>query len=105
MIKHIVAWKFKESAENADRETNIARAKKMIEGLKDVVPGMGVFEVGLPDPGDPDAFDMLLYSEFADRESLRAYVKHPEHVKAADFVRKVRLTRGVIDYESGGAKR
>jgi len=41
---------------------------------------------------------MVLISEFKDLRDLESYQKHPEHVKAAEFIGKVRLERKVVDY-------
>jgi hypothetical protein len=39
-----------------------------------------------------------LYSKFESQEDLYIYQKHPEHVKVADFVKKVCEARVVADY-------
>ena len=41
---------------------------------------------------------MVLISEFSDAKDLSNYQKHPEHVKAAEFINKVRLERKLVDY-------
>ena len=49
--------------------------------------------------GNSDAaYDLALCSEFESKEDLYSYQKHPEHVKVADFVKKVCENRVVSDY-------
>jgi hypothetical protein len=55
-------------------------------------------EVGLNCIPGEAAYDVALYSEFADEKDLSIYMKHPEHVKVAEFVGKVRESRVVVDY-------
>jgi hypothetical protein len=40
----------------------------------------------------------VLISEFKDMRDMESYRKHPEHVKAAEFIGKVQLERKVVDY-------
>lgn len=99
MIKHLVFWKLKESAEGSDKAGNGAKLKRMIEALAPLVPGVISLEVGFNfNPGDT-ASDVALYSEFESKDALESYQKHPEHVKVAEFVREITLERRVVDYE------
>lgn len=100
MIKHIVFWKLKEYAEGASREQNAAKMKRELEALKTKIPQVLHIEVGsnlIPSDG---AYDVALYSEFSSEQDLNIYQKHPEHLKAADFVAKIRESRVVVDYKA-----
>ncbi|MBL4951458.1 Dabb family protein, partial [Neobacillus sp. YIM B02564] len=44
-------------------------------------------------------YDVVLYSEFADRASLDAYQEHPQHVALKPFIGAVREARQCMDYE------
>ncbi len=99
MIKHIVLWKLKANAEGAGREQNAARMKQELEALKSKIPEIRHIEVGTNLVPSDAAYDVALYSEFASIQDLDAYQKHPEHLKAADFVGKIRESRVVVDYE------
>lgn len=99
MIKHIVVWRLKEEALGASRAENVNRAKVAIESLRGVVPGLLHLEVGVDIKAAHDPWDLVIYSEFADRESLDAYQVHPDHVAVARLIGELRELRAAIDYE------
>lgn len=99
MIKHIVMWRLKDSAAGASREENAKKLKQSLEDLKDKIGDIKSLEVGINFNSSPAAFDVVLYSEFADRDGLDAYQNHPEHLKIVDFVGEIRTDRAVVDYE------
>lgn len=98
MIKHIVMWKLKDHAEGADRATNAAKMKALLEGCANIVPGMITFEIALAQPGLEATFDVVLYSEFADKVALDNYAEHPEHQAIKPFIGAVREARHCMDY-------
>ena len=95
MIKHIVMWKFKDDVVEADK----LEMKHLLESLKGVVPSLVDIEIGLNMADGDAAKDMVLYSEFATMEDLKAYVVHPEHLKVVEFVKPLVSERAVVDYE------
>jgi hypothetical protein len=99
MIKHIVMWQLKDQAEGADKATNAAKLKSLLETCAGIVPGMGAFEVALAQPGLEATYDVVLYSEFESAAALDAYQNHPTHVALKPFVGAVRLARQCMDYE------
>ena len=99
MIKHIVMWKLKDQAEGADRTGNAARMKALLEGCRDIVPGIVEFEVALAQPGLEATYDVVLYSVFKDKWALDAYQDHPAHVAVKPFIAAVRAERQCMDYE------
>ena len=99
MIKHIVLWKLKESAEGADKRQNALKVKAMLEALNGRIPGLLCLEVGLDFNPTDESADIALYSEFESREALDLYQRHPEHEAVKPFVGAVRLERRVVDYE------
>ena len=100
MIKHIVMWKLKDQAEGAGRAANAAKMKALLDGCRDVVPGIVEFEVALAQPGLEATYDVVLYSVFADKAALDAYQDHPRHVAVKPFIGAVRLERQCMDYEA-----
>jgi len=100
MIKHLVMWKLKDSAEGADKEQNACKMKKDLEALKHKIPQIKHLEVGMNFMVSDAAYDLGLYAEFANEQDLDTYLKHPEHIKAAEFVAKVRSSRAVVDYKT-----
>lgn len=99
MLKHIVMWKLKEQAEGADRAANANRMKELLDACAGIVPGILKFEVALAQPGLEATYDVVLYSEFADRAALDAYQDHPQHVALKPFIGAVREARQCMDYE------
>ena len=99
MVKHIVMWKLLDHAEGATKKENAVRLKEKLEALKDKISVIQSIEVGLNFNTTEAAFDVALYSEFQSQQDLQTYQKHPEHVRVAALVNKVRLERAVVDYE------
>ncbi len=95
MIKHIVMWKFKDEAAEADR----LEMKRRLESLLGVVPPLLKIEVGMDIVGSDASKDMVLYSEFHSLDDLKAYAEHPEHLKVVEFVKPLVRERAVVDYE------
>jgi Stress responsive A/B Barrel Domain len=100
MIKHIVLWKLKNSAEGASKEENTKKMKTGLEALKAKIPQIRHLEVGINMVPSDAAYDVALYSEFVSEKDLDSYQKHPEHVRIADFIGKIRESRVVIDYKT-----
>jgi hypothetical protein len=99
MIKHIVMWRLRAFAEGADKATNAARMKEVLDALQTKIPEIGKLEVGLDVSGSESAYDIVLYSEFDSVSALERYQEHDDHLKAAEFIRKVREDRAAVDYE------
>jgi len=98
MLKHIVLFKLKENAEGASKEQNAKKIKADLEALTGRIPQIRRMEVGINCIPGEAAYDVAIYSEFANQQDLSTYAKHPEHVKVAEFVGKVRESRVVVDY-------
>ncbi len=81
------------------KEEIIARVRSELEGLKESIAEIKAMEVGENFNSLAAAFDVSLYSEFESEEDLKAYQKHSEHVKVAQFIRDVRTDAAVVDYE------
>lgn len=97
MIKHIVMWNVRgtlpeEKAEAANR------VKEAFEGLNGKIPGMSRLEIGIDVSRIDYACDVVLYSEFVDRNALEAYATHPEHLRVRDELAGVRISRHQVDY-------
>ncbi len=98
MIKHIVMFKFRESALGADKKSNILKLKSDLEALKGVISEIRFFEVGVDFGHLGVSYDLALYSEFESKEDLYSYQKHPEHMKVVSFVNEACESRVVVDY-------
>lgn len=92
-------WKLKDFAEGSSKIENAKAIKSGLESLKGIVEELKFVEVGINiNPGE-QAYDVVLNSEFENMEDLSIYQNHPEHVKVAEFIAKVRSERVVVDYE------
>jgi hypothetical protein len=100
MIKHIVLWKLKPSAEGSSAEPNARAVKARLETLRGRIPGLRHLEVGIDCNRSEAAYDVALYSEFETRADLDAYQAHPDHQAVAAFIARVRAERVVVDYET-----
>ncbi|MBI2851251.1 MAG: Dabb family protein [Chloroflexi bacterium] len=100
MLKHVVMWKLKDFAESGSKQDNARKMKSELEGLKHKIKEIKSIEVGINVNDSADSYDAVLYCEFDTRDDLSTYLNHPAHIKAADFVGKVRLERKVVDYET-----
>lgn len=100
MIKHLVFFKLAEEAEGNAKAENILLIKEKLEALKGVIPVIRKIEV-FPNHSraSSENYDIVLDSEFDSLEDLKAYVVHPEHQKAGEFIAKVKIGRVAIDYE------
>lgn len=100
MIKHIVIWKLKEHAEGKSRQENVLQLKNELESLNGKIPGLIHLEVGINiNKQSEDDSDVILYSEFENKQALENYYPHPEHKKIVPFAQAIRSERRVIDYE------
>jgi len=99
MIKHVIMLKLKDFAQGKSKAENAAIIKRDLESLRATIKEIRHLEVGINVTQEPDAYDVALYSEFADKKALETYLKHPDHVKVGEFVRSVRESRIVVDYE------
>lgn len=99
MIKHIVVLKLKAQANGNSRAENAVLLKRELEMLKKKITEIRRLEVGINVAEGPDAYDLVLYAEFANKKDLDTYIKHPEHLKVAEIVGSARQTRIVVDYE------
>ncbi len=99
MLKHVVMWRLKESAEGRTKAENALYIKEILELLPYKIKEIKNLEVGINILNAPPSYDLVLIVGFANMLDLQTYQAHPEHVKVADYVLKVRDTRAVVDYE------
>jgi hypothetical protein len=99
MIKHIVFWRLNESAYNNDKQTNAKILKEKLLAMKDKVTGLLKVDVGFDFSNEKDSCDVVLYSEFSNKEALHQYQIHPDHEEIKKWLSEVRYERRVVDYE------
>jgi hypothetical protein len=86
--------------DTAEEKERCARnVKQRFESLVGQIPGLLHLEVGMDMSRSDYACDVVLYSEFADRDALAAYAEHPAHLRVREELRDVRTARHQVDYE------
>ena len=92
MIKHLVMWTLKNPLDDAS-------FKAQLESCKNIVPGIGGFEVATKTAALSGSCDVVLYSEFDSAAALSAYQVHPHHQAVAAALGLLRQSRVDMDYE------
>jgi hypothetical protein len=100
VIKHIVIWKLKDTAEGQDKWSNARALKQKLEALNGQIPGVIKIEVGIDFSRTESSGDVVLYGEFKSRQALNTYQDHPEHEAVKAFVTGIREERRIVDYEA-----
>ena len=93
MVKHIVAYTFKEGV---DKNASVELIASLLEPLVGKIPGLQAMEIRTCFQG---GFDSCLYSEFESRLALVEYADHPLHVAAKDQFFHLLGSRVAADYE------
>lgn len=92
-------WRLKDSAHGNDRQTNAALIKEKLEALRGRIAGLSSLEVGVDFSRTESSCDLLLYSEFVNREALEAYQADPQHEALKPFIGGASSERRIVDYE------
>ena len=95
MIKHIVMFKLKDR--NKESIAKIVDALKTLEGNIDVLRSA---EIGVNFTESERNYDIVLTTEFDDRNALNAYGTHPNHLPVVETVRSLCSGSVVVDYET-----
>ncbi len=99
MIRHVVMWKFKDTAEGRSRTENMELVRDSLYALVPLIPEIKRMEIGFDVSRTDASADIMLLTEFDTLDALKKYAVHPEHLKVADHVRRVAQTRVVLDCE------
>ncbi len=100
MIKHIVVFKLKDSANGKSKAENAEELKIRLLGLKDSIKEIIEIEVGIKSDKAPETnYDIILTTKFTGFDELDIYRVHPEHLKVVEFIGKISNERVAIDYE------
>jgi hypothetical protein len=99
MLRHVVMWRLKDEAEGRNKEANAARIMLALRELPAKIPEIIMLEVGQDALGAEGSYDLVLMVDLADQRALESYMVHPEHVKVAQLVTRLRDCRAVVDYE------
>jgi len=94
MVRHIVLWRLK-SAETAD----FGSIRAALGAQVGRIPGLLKVEVGRGFNTGKRAADFALVCDFANREALAAYHRHPAHAETRAVVDPLIAEHWIADYE------
>lgn len=93
-------WKLNDKTTPLAQCAEAIKIKETLEALNGQIPEIVKLEVGFDFSETDSAWDIVLYSEFATKEDLDNYQKHPAHVAAGKAViAPYTNDRKMIDYE------
>ena len=96
MLKHVVFFKFKPEATEAQRQ----EMRAALDALARTVPEVKALKTFLKAPGAAErVYHLGLFSEFADLAALDRYIVHPDHQKVVKLIDACCETRASFDYE------
>ena len=100
MIKHIVFFRLQDEAEGHTKLENAQIIKEGLLSLREKIDVLVSAEVGINIPhAKKTDYDVCLICEFRTWEDVDTYQNHPEHLKVASYIAKVRAARAAVDYE------
>ena len=94
MVKHIVMFKLTEkTSENMELATNSLRSLEgKIETLKSIEIGTDFLE-------SDRSYDIVLTAHFENKEGLKIYGAHENHLPVVKIMRSLSSSSVVVDYE------
>lgn len=95
MVKHIVAFKLKGTAE--ERLEVAKKFKASLEALPGQIEVLKSIEVGLNE-NPAESWDVVLTAVVEKMEDVAVYAKHPAHVAAAALLGDNKELRACVDY-------
>ena len=98
MIRHIIMFKLKDLGSEDIKNQKLAELKKMIDELKHNIEEIDTIEAGINISTREVAYDLVLLSTFKTRENLNNYISHPEHQVLVNFLKEIKLSSVVVDY-------
>ena len=97
MIRHIIMWKFVDEFEGMNKEQIMNELTERFIQLKKTIPEIKYMSVEKDVIRSERSFDMIYITEFDSLETLEVYRVHPEHVKIAEFIGKIRTAQAITD--------
>ena len=95
MVKHIVMFKLeKKSQESVDQ------AMMALNSLRGNIETLKHLELGNDFLGSERSYDIVLTAHFDDRDGLKTYAGHKNHLPVVDKMRSLCSASIVVDYET-----
>ena len=79
MLRHIVCWKLKGTAEEQERV--VCRFREMMDDLQKILPEILSCSIGVNLHEGEEAFDLCVDETFADQPTLEYYLYYPPEIK------------------------
>lgn len=95
MVKHIVMFKLAEK-----NQKNLDEAMTALNSLRGNIETLKFLEVGNDFLGSERSYDIVLTALFDDREGLKTYSGHENHLPVVDKMRSLCSSSIVVDYET-----
>ena len=95
MVKHIVCFKLKGSAE--ERREVAERFKQALMELPALIDVLESMEVGINE-NSSEEWDVVLTAVVPTMDDVAVYAKHPAHVAAASIIGAHKESRACVDY-------
>ncbi len=99
MIRHIVLLKMHDSGTPEEKIKATEAVRNELLSLKNKIPFIEEYEVGINISNDNAAYDLAINSAFASKEDLKSYIIHPDHQAFILFNKKYSEKKVVVDYE------
>lgn len=97
MLRHIVAWDWKDGLTDEEKRTHAQTIKSELEVLPRCISEIVRLTVHIDLLSSSDR-DIVLDSLFESEAALAAYQVHPEHQRVAGLVKAVTQNRVCLDY-------
>ena len=95
MLKHVVFMKFKESITDAE----IAGLEKALGGLPAKISEIKGLQFGRDIVHSERSYDFCLVSDFDNREAMKRYQVHPDHLPVIAMVKSLSAGLLAVDFE------
>jgi hypothetical protein len=92
-------FRFREPEEGKSLENVRNDLKKKLDALPPVINEIKTFETGININSGPGIWDLVLVSEFENKEDLEKYRVHPAHREVIEFFKTVKDNSASVDYE------
>jgi len=95
MVKHVVTFKFKGSAD--ERKAVASKFAEALLALPDKIEELISIEVGINE-NPAEAWDLVLTATAASLEDVAKYSAHPAHVAAVQIIAPYKEDRACVDF-------
>ena len=95
MVKHIVMFKLAER-----NQESLSQAMTTLNSLRGNIETLKSLELGTDFLNSERSYDLVLTALFDDREALKTYANHKNHIPVIEKMRSLCSSSIVVDYET-----